>query len=157
MRFEEKLRKQMMLKGYNQQKLARLSRVSDSEISRILSGKSGNPGLENALRLARAIGVSLDYLADDALDQDPIAAPQPAAPPEPVPEGAEGDILLAARDLGLRPARRILETACDLGYEVAIRRLLEIKPLIELGDPSRTVSPHPGPAVVAGDRRAWSG
>ena len=154
MRFEEKLRKQMMLKGYNQQKLARLSRVSDSEISRILSGKSGNPGLENALRLARAIGVSLDYLADDALDEDLVDAAEPAATPELAPHGAEDEILQSARDLGLRPARRILETVCDLGYEVAIRRLLDIKPLIELGDPPRMV--HPGPSVAVGERRSSS-
>ncbi len=152
MRFEEKLRKQMMLKGYNQQKLARLSRVSDSEISRILSGKSGNPGLENALRLARAVGVSLDYLADDALDEDPIAATDPAAVPG---QGAEGDILLAARELGSRHARRILETVIDLGYEVAIRRLLDLKPLIEPGDSSRTAPAQPHP-VGTGDRRASS-
>ena len=38
------------------------------------------------------------------------------------------------RTLGNRAARRILETACDLGYEVAIRRLLglEMKPIIEV-------------------------
>ena len=47
MRFEEKLRKEMLFKGFNQQKLARMSRVSDSEVSRILGGKS-QPGLENA-------------------------------------------------------------------------------------------------------------
>ena len=39
--------------GLNGQKLARLSQVSDSEISRILQGKS-RPGLDNALRLAQA-------------------------------------------------------------------------------------------------------
>ncbi len=64
MRFEEKLRKEMLLKGFNQQRLARASGVSDSEVSRILAGKS-QPGLENALKLSRAVGVSLDYLADE--------------------------------------------------------------------------------------------
>ncbi len=156
MRFEEKLRKNMMLKGYNQQKLARLSGVSDSEISRILSGKSGNPGLENALRLARAVGVSLDYLADDALDQDPVSAAE-AATSESFPDNAEGEILLAARDLGLRPARRILETACDLGYEVAIRRLLDIRPLIELGDSPRSAPAQRNLVATASERRASSG
>jgi transcriptional regulator with XRE-family HTH domain len=154
MKFEEKLRKQMLLKGYNQQKLARLSHVSDSEISRILSGKSGNPGLENGLRLARAVGVSLDYLADDTLADDTLQAP--LSPPAPVAEGTEGEILVAARELGLRPARRILETVCDLGYEVAIRRLLDVKPLIELGDAPRVASPVPTPSVGTGDRRASS-
>src|ERR1700722_20603310 len=73
MKLDEKLHKQMLLKGLNGQKLARLSQVSDSEISRILAGKS-LPGLENAYKLARAVGISLDYLADDTLDADPAKA-----------------------------------------------------------------------------------
>ena len=154
MTFEEKLRKQMLLKGYNQQMLARLSRVSDSEISRILSGKSGNPGLENGLRLARAVGVSLDYLADDALDEDPLAAAEGAS--DLASDGAEQDLLLAARELGTRAARRILETVCDLGYEIAIHRLLGVKPLIELGEPSRTAPAYPSSAPSSSDRRASS-
>ncbi|MDB5352887.1 MAG: Helix-turn-helix protein [Planctomycetota bacterium] len=152
MRFEEKLRKQMLLKGFNQQRLARASRVSDSEVSRILSGKSANPGLENALKLARAVGVSLDYLADDAMEDDsPRIEP---TSPTPAPEA---EILETARELGLRQARRILETVGDMGYEVAIRRLLEIKPLIEIGDQSRPATlPQPGTPVAATDRRASS-
>ena len=62
---------EMARQGLNGQKLAQRSKVSDSEISRILAGKS-RPGLENAFRLARAVGVSLDYLADDALEIDPL-------------------------------------------------------------------------------------
>ena len=151
MRFEEKLRKQMLLKGFNQQRLARESRVSDSEISRILTGKSGNPGLENAFRLARAVGVSLDYLADDALDEDPRRSPTTAPADARVTSGPERDILDAAHEIGARQARRILETVCELGYEMAMRRLLEMPPLIEVGDP-----PRPVKAVGAADRRASS-
>ena len=149
MRFEEKLRKQMLLKGFNQQRLARASLVSDSEISRILSGKSANPGLENALKLARAVGVSLDYLADDTLDEEPAPVTDPGREAF---SPAEADMLDSARELGLRQARRVLETSCALGYEVAIRRLLEMKPLIEVGDPSRTMSSSP----ATQDRRASS-
>ena len=71
---KEKLQMLMARYGLNGQKLARLSQVSDSEISRILQGKS-RPGLDNAFRLARAVNVTLDYLADDSLDAEP---PQPA-------------------------------------------------------------------------------
>ena len=74
MELKLKLKKLMNAKGLNGQKLARLAQVSDSEISRILQGKS-RPGLENALRLAQALGVSLDYLADDNIDNEP---PPPA-------------------------------------------------------------------------------
>ena len=136
MRFEEKLRKQMLLKGLNQQRLAKLSAVSDSEISRILSGKSGNPGIENSLKLARAIGVSLDYLADDNLDDDTLPATQTAGEPT----GVEVDILDSVRELGAKQARRILETVSEMGYEIAMRRLLEMKPVIEVGDPPRSIA-----------------
>src|SRR5262245_59469852 len=146
MRFEEKLRKQMLLKGLNQQKLARLSGVSDSEVSRILGGKS-QPGLENAFKLARAVGVSLDYLADDALESDPS---QPAAlPPE------EKEVMELVHEVGPRRARRLLETSSELGYEVAIRRLLgaEGKPIIELPEhprtPANVVPPAPIPTATA--------
>ena len=52
MELKIKLKNLMNGKGLNGQKLARLSQVSDSEISRILQGKSC-PGLDNALRLAQ--------------------------------------------------------------------------------------------------------
>ncbi len=68
-RLSDKLQHNMRRRGWNQQRLARLSGVSDSEISRIL--KQGSvPRLTNALRLARALDVSLDYLADDRQDVD---------------------------------------------------------------------------------------
>ena len=53
-RFSEKLGQKIVQLGLNGQKLARKSEVSDSEISRIVNGKS-LPGLENALALARAL------------------------------------------------------------------------------------------------------
>ena len=74
MKLKDKLQILMNRHSLNGQKLARLSQVSDSEISRILQGKS-RPGLDNAFRLAKAVNVSLDYLADDSLDMD---ASQPA-------------------------------------------------------------------------------
>src|SRR6476469_9977313 len=77
---KDKLQMLMARKGLNGQKLARLSQVSDSEISRILQGKS-RPGLDHALRLARAVGVSLDYLADDEIEVEP-AAPDDRLSPE---------------------------------------------------------------------------
>ncbi len=81
MKLEEKLLNQMVRLGLNGQKLARTSKVSDSEISRILAGKS-RPGLENAFRLARAVGVSLDYLADDAIETDPLQIKDPLSTDE---------------------------------------------------------------------------
>lgn len=137
MRFEEKLRKQMLSKGFNQQKLARTSGVSDSEVSRILGGKS-QPGLENALKLARAVGVSLDYLADEALDVDPARERQA--------DPWERELLEQAQGLGPKNAVQVLQATSALGFEVALRRLygLEMKPLIEVGRPPVTVTPTGG-------------
>lgn len=136
MRFAEKLYKQMLLQGLNQQKLARRSLVSDSEVSRILGGKS-QPGLENAFKLSKAVGVSLDFLADDTLETDPA---RPSAPPT----GEEGEIQELIQSLGVRQARRILETVGELGYDVAIRRLLGLEVKQEL-----TGSSQPRPAPTA--------
>ena len=135
-RYSEKLYQKMVQLRMTQKQLHEASGVSDSEVSRILNNKS-QPGLENAHKLARALGISLDYLADDVLDADP------ARPAEPLASG-EQEVLELAQGLGIRQARRLLETASDLGYEVAIRRLLgaEMKPLVEVGDGHRpTVSP----------------
>lgn len=138
MRFAEKLYKQMLLKGLNQQKLAKLSLVSDSEVSRILAGKS-QPGLENAFKLATAVGVSLDYLADDAMEEDP-ARPIDPLPPE------EREVVELAREVGARQTRQLLETVTVLGYKEAIRRLLSLElkpPPVEPADPSRSAPPRP--------------
>jgi transcriptional regulator with XRE-family HTH domain len=127
MRFEEKLRKQMLHQHFNQQKLAKASGVSDSEISRILSGKS-LPGLENALKLARAVGVSVDYLADDTINEEPVRG---ATSPW------ESEVLGLAEALGLRNAAHLLENARVLGVDTALRRLLSApgeRPVIEVGD-----------------------
>src|SRR4051794_15541379 len=110
-RFAEKLLKQMLVKRLNQQGLAQLSRVSDSEVSRILAGKS-RPGLENAFKLARAVGVSLDSRGEDPRDEAPFQGGAPAT--------ADGrEILEIVRQRGTRPALRILDAAQILGHEVA--------------------------------------
>src|SRR3954447_25417002 len=115
MKLEEKLLTRMVKLGLNGQKLARTSQVSDSEVSRILAGKS-RPGLENAFKLARAVGVSLDYLADDTLDEDPFQEVDPAT-------ADEREILEIVRQMGTRPALRILDAAQILGHEVPTRRI----------------------------------
>src|SRR5436853_4885341 len=96
---QKKLFTQMVRRGLNGQKLARTSKVSDSEISRILAGKS-RPGLENAFRLARAVGVSLDYLADDSLETDPLANTDPLTTDE-------RELLDLAHGIGSARAARI--------------------------------------------------
>ncbi|WP_435006463.1 helix-turn-helix domain-containing protein [Tundrisphaera lichenicola] len=121
-RFSEKLGQKILQLGLNGQRLARKSDVSDSEISRIMNGKS-LPGLENAISLARAVGVSLDYLADDALETDP------SQPKESADEN-ETTIQRLAREIGFKQAEYILEYTRIVGYEVAMHRLVEAKPVI---------------------------
>jgi transcriptional regulator with XRE-family HTH domain len=123
MELKIKLKNLMNSRGLNGQKLARLSQVSDSEISRILQGKS-RPGLDNALRLARALGVSLDYLADDQLDSEP---------PEPADSLSleERKVLGIIQKVGCAEVVTILETLRFLGYEVAMSRLVGAKPASE--------------------------
>ena len=135
MELKDKLLTQMARLNLNGQKLARISNVSDSEISRILKGKS-RPGLENAFRLAKAVGVSLDYLADDSMEAEP------AHPADPL-STEEREVLDLAHGIGLARAGRILEDISFLGYEVAKRRLLDAKPVIEPDLPSVGTPPVP--------------
>src|SRR6516164_6591099 len=135
MKLEEKLLTQMVRLGLNGQKLAKISQVSDSEISRILAGKS-RPGLENAFRLARAVGVSLDYLADDALETDPFRTSDPLS-------ADERRVLDLADQIGLPRTILLLENIRFIGYETAMQRLLGAKPVVELdlGDEARLAAP----------------
>jgi transcriptional regulator with XRE-family HTH domain len=132
-RFSEKLSQKILQLGLNGQKLARKSDVSDSEISRIMNQKS-LPGLENAIALARAVGVSLDFLADDALDSDPNQPKESA-------DERETTIQRLAREIGYKQAEYLLETARIMGYDAAMQRLFEApKPIVSLPDPTRNGS-----------------
>jgi transcriptional regulator with XRE-family HTH domain len=129
---QKKLCAQMSRRGLNGQKLAKISKVSDSEISRILAGKS-RPGLENAFRLAKAVGVSLDYLADDSLETDPARAADPLSP-------EDREVLDLAHAIGCSRAARVLENIRIVGYELAMRRLLDARPAPEVDEPGRISS-----------------
>jgi transcriptional regulator with XRE-family HTH domain len=134
MTLKDKLQMLMTREKLNGQKLAKLSAVSDSEISRILQGKS-RPGLDNAYRLARAVGVSLDYLADDTLDHEP-------GPPTDGVSTEERKALNLIQKIGLSEALTILENARFLGYEVAMSRLIGAKPVVEVDlEPSTEARP----------------
>ena len=134
-RFSEKLAQKMLQLGLNGQKLARKSEVSDSEISRIMNGKS-LPGLENAIALSRAVNVSLDYLADDMLDADPNLPKESA-------DERETAIQRLAREIGYKQAEHILENTRIIGYDVAMHRLMETaKPIVQgVPEVARPVAP----------------
>jgi transcriptional regulator with XRE-family HTH domain len=136
---KDKLHMLMARCGLNGQKLARLSQVSDSEISRILQGKS-RPGLDNAFRLAKAVNVTLDYLADDSLDTEP---PQPADHLTP----EERRIMTIAQKIGQDEVLTLLENIRFLGYDVAMSRLVGGKPVIEIEKEAGDT--RPGVAVAS--------
>src|SRR5208282_2063286 len=119
---KDKLQMLMTRHRLNGQKLARQAQVSDSEISRILQGKS-RPGLDNAFRLAKAVGVSLDFLADDTLDVEPT-------PPSDKLSPDERKIVSIAQKIGCAEVVTILELLRFIGYEVAMSRLTGGRPVI---------------------------
>jgi transcriptional regulator with XRE-family HTH domain len=141
MELKDKLQMLMARAALNGQKLARSSKVSDSEISRILQGKS-RPGLDNAFRLARSVGVTLDYLADDSMDVEPPK-------PEDHLSADERKILALAQKVGCSQVITILENIRFLGYEVAMSRLLGGKPIIEVDKEIGEIRPNLPPPVTS--------
>jgi hypothetical protein len=77
------------------------------------------------LRRPSAFRSTIDYLADDTIDIDP-------ARPGDLTSDLEKGLLRTARDIGTREAAQLLEIAKFVGYETAMRRLLDAKPVIEL-------------------------
>ncbi len=69
MGYAEKLQKLCVLRGMDQTALAERVGLSKSSMSRILSGTQ-EPKLRLAYDMARALGVTLDYLVDDSLEVD---------------------------------------------------------------------------------------
>jgi transcriptional regulator with XRE-family HTH domain len=104
MKFAEKVRKLMDSRGWKAADLARASGLSASTIARVMT-QGGVPGIDTALAIAKAVGVSLDYLADDALDE----------PPPATEERSEADAM-------------ILALAKTWGYAQAAMRLQVIQP-----------------------------
>lgn len=67
MRFREKLRKL----ARNQSELARRTGLAPSAINEMAAGRR-RPYLDQGFAIARALGVPLDYLADDSQDSPPV-------------------------------------------------------------------------------------
>lgn len=70
MGYTDKLQKLCALRGLDQSELASKVNLSKSSISRILSGAQ-EPKLRLAYDLAKALGVTLDYLVDDSPEIGP--------------------------------------------------------------------------------------
>lgn len=103
MGYAEKLQKLCAMRGMDQSALAERIGISKSSMSRILSGVQ-EPKLRLAYDIARTLGVTLDYIVDDALDADP-----------------SGRTVVISED-----ELTILKIVRRLGTSVAIDRLLAI-------------------------------
>jgi transcriptional regulator with XRE-family HTH domain len=75
MGWPEKIRRHREKARLSQGELAEMVGVRQSRISQWENGR-GEPGPGELFRLSRALGVTLDYLADDSADEPPTPTPQ---------------------------------------------------------------------------------
>ena len=59
----ERIQYAMNKRGMTQADLARATGIGTSNIAHIVTGRTKDPRVSNVLKIARALGVSLDYLA----------------------------------------------------------------------------------------------
>jgi transcriptional regulator with XRE-family HTH domain len=82
----ERLRRLRDKRGLSVRQLARLAEVPHETISRLENNQQRHPSLPVAMRLAKALGVTLDYLAGMYEDDKDENKPAPAV----ADEGVEG-------------------------------------------------------------------
>lgn len=147
MKFAEKLARLVA----NQSELSRMTGVAQSSISAMSAGDR-RPYMDQAFKIARALGVPLDYLADDTQDDPP-------APPVPMPED-EQTLLEVYRYLGIslpEALRRLYDEngrgkpPRDITEESIVGRVLQ--------EPGKPPAEHPSkrkakPGGRGGRRRA---
>ena len=80
--------------------------------------------LENAFRLSSAVGLSLDFMANENMVEDPIL--ETAGLTE-----AHRELLAIANAMGVRQVTQLLDIAQHLGYDMALRRLIDARPTIQ--------------------------
>ena len=89
MRFHEKLRRRVAQLGLNKAKAAREVGLPESTISNYLVKEESLPRIDIALKIAKAIDVPLEWLADDSAD-----FPLPEAAPKASPSKFDDEILM---------------------------------------------------------------
>lgn len=121
MRLHLKLHKYCAERGWDQSELLKQSGqpVSPSTMSSYWAGRT-KPSLDAALAFARALGLPLEYLADDDQDEPP---------------GGPG---LSEQEMV------VLALSREMGMTTALRRLAKL-PELEAGSPARTESLRPLP------------
>lgn len=122
MGYRDKLKKLCALRGLDQSTLASQVGLTKSSISRILNGAQ-EPKLSVAYELARALGVTLDYLVDDS------------------PELGPTDQMVPVSDEELT----ILRIVRHLGPSESIDRLLAIVAAPQPAEEKTAAVPNPAP------------
>lgn len=64
MSFKENLKEAMYLKGFTTAQLSELTNINSGTISSYLKTKNSMPPADKALKLAKALGVSVDFLVN---------------------------------------------------------------------------------------------
>jgi transcriptional regulator with XRE-family HTH domain len=100
MKWFQKIQRLRLRMRYSQAELAVAIGLQQSRIGRWEKGQ-GMPTMDQGFRLARALGISYDYLMDDAQDE----------PPPPAVTADEAMILDMVRTVGLNEAKRRLLSA----------------------------------------------
>lgn len=67
----DRIRKLREQRGFSVRQLARLAKIPHETISRLENNQQRFPSLPVAIRLAKTLGVTLDYLAGMYEDDDP--------------------------------------------------------------------------------------
>jgi len=75
MTFGDRLRHERESRGWTQKQLAATAGVPQETISRLETGKHHGPQIAVAVKLAKALKVSLDYLAGRYEDEESAIAP----------------------------------------------------------------------------------
>lgn len=70
MKLGPKIDRELRRARLSQQKAAEMTGIQQAHLSRVINGKAGL-SLDQGFALARALGVSLDFLADDTMDAPP--------------------------------------------------------------------------------------
>lgn len=70
----ERIQRQRLKKGWTQRELSRQARVDIGWINRLESGEKHNCSLDVAVRVAKVLGVSVDYLAGVYADEEALPA-----------------------------------------------------------------------------------
>lgn len=122
-RFGEKLTAAMEKGGFTQQSLGRLLGTGRNTVHRWTNNKSLPPP-EYLLRLARALGVPVEFLIDDEIDSLP-----------PAQSGDEAFVMSLVREMGFAEAKRRLLATGRITSPDLVSPAEELRRVLEAQEP----------------------